>query len=198
VYHLDRYETVATPGSESGVPLPGTLRSIPVTLAELVGVKNYIASFTNRKAGTQMMRLALIGMINTGSYFVLFNVLRTVGLSLFWSVTAAFGTVTLLSYVLNRRWTFELTRSTGSVRETLAFFLTNVVAWAVTILIVGGADRWFGPIGRIGENVAAVVAAVVILVPRFASYRDIVFRKALREQAPNTLGTMGAEANWPT
>ncbi len=145
-------------------------------------MKNYLRSFTTRDAGSQMARLAIIGVVNTANYFLLFNILRPMGVSLFWSVTIAFAAATLGSYVLNRRWTFGLSENAGSMRETVEFYAVNLVAWGVTILIVTGADRLFGPLGTIGENVASVVAAVIILVPKFASYRDVVFRRALQQE----------------
>jgi putative flippase GtrA len=127
-----------------------------------------------------MFRLAVIGVLNTINYFVLFNILRVAGVTLFWSVTISFAVATLASYALNRRWTFGLSAKAGSIRETVEFYVVNAVAWGVTIVIVTGADHFFGPLGIIGENVASVVAAGIILVPKFASYRDVVFRRALR------------------
>lgn len=145
-------------------------------------MKNYLRSFTTRDAGSQMVRLALIGVVNTVNYFALFNILRPLGVSLFWSVTIAFAAATFGSYVLNRRWTFGLSENAGSMRETVEFYAVNLVAWGVTIVIVTGADRLFGPLGTLGENAASVVAALIILVPKFASYRDVVFRRALQQE----------------
>ncbi len=146
-------------------------------------MKNYMRTLVTRDAGTQMMRLAMIGVLNTITYFVLFNIGRAVGVSLFWSVTIAFGLSTLMSYVLNRRWTFGLDDNSGGMIETAQFFAVNILAWGVTVLIVTGADRLFGPLGILGENLASLVAAALILIPKFASYRDVVFRKALHRDA---------------
>ena len=145
-------------------------------------MRNYLRTLTTRDAGTRMVRLAVIGVLNTVAYFVLFNVLRIAGMSLFWSITVAFGLTTLGSYVLNRRWTFDLEHNSGGLGETARFFAVNVVAWAITVILVTGADRLFGPLGRVGENVAALAAAAIILVPKFASYRDLVFHHAIRHQ----------------
>jgi putative flippase GtrA len=146
-------------------------------------VRNYLRTLVTRDAGTQMMRLAMIGVLNTITYFVLFNIARAIDVSLFWSVTIAFGLSTFMSYVLNRRWTFGLDDNSGGVTETAQFFAVNIMAWGVTVLIVMGADRLFGPLGILGENLASLAAAALILVPKFASYRDVVFRKALHRDA---------------
>lgn len=146
-------------------------------------MRNYLRSLATRDAGAQMVRLGLIGVLNTIAYFVLFNICRFAGISLFWSITIGFGLATLGSYVLNRRWTFELTGVSGGLGETARFFGINVIAWGTTVVMVLLADRWWGPLGTIGENAASLVAAVIILVPKFASYRDLVFHKALRGQS---------------
>ncbi len=142
-------------------------------------MKNYLRTFATRDAGRQMTKLAVVGIGNTLIDFMLFNVLRAAGVSLFWSITIAFGLATFASYVVNRRWTFELSQNSGGARETLNFYLVNVVAWGATILIVTAADAAFDGLSRIEENLAKLFAAGIILVPKFASYRDVVFRKAI-------------------
>ncbi len=53
------------------------------------------------------------------------------------------------------------------------------MAWAVTQGVVGGADWMWGPLTRPQQNLFYLAASVVIILPKFAGYRDIVFRKAL-------------------
>ena len=146
-------------------------------------MRNYLRTFATRDAGRQITRLAIVGLGNTAIDFVLFNAFRAVDVSLFWSITIAFGLATFASYVINRRWTFELGQSSGGLIETFHFYLVNVVAWGATILIVTGADAIFGGLDRVEENVAKLFAAGIILVPKFASYRDVVFRRAIRTSA---------------
>jgi len=144
-------------------------------------MKNYLRTLTTRQSGVQLARLGAIGVVNTITDFLLFNIARVVlDMPRTASITVAFGLATLLSYVLNRRWTFGLTANAGGMQETAVFFLVNIVAWAVTVAVVNLADIWFGPLTVMGENIAKLAAAMLILVPKFASYRDVVFRKALR------------------
>jgi putative flippase GtrA len=149
-------------------------------------MRNYLRTLTTRDAATRMVRLGLIGVLNTIAYFAMFNLLRFAEVSLFWSITIAFGLATLGSYVLNRRWTFDLEHNSGGLGETARFFAVNIVAWLVTVGLVLGAEAWLGPLGTIGENVASLVAAGIVIVPKFASYRDLVFHHALRHQARQT------------
>ena len=145
-------------------------------------MKSYLKTFLTWEAVGQFAKLALIGVVNTVVYFSLINVFRTIDIALFTRTTLAFAIATLVSYFLNRRWTFQIKHGWASAPETVKFFLVNVAAWAVTASIVVFADRNWGPLTRLEENVANVLATGLILLPKFASYRDLVFRSALREE----------------
>jgi len=153
-------------------------------------VKQYVKSLFTREAIQQLVKVGLVGVVNTVISFTLFNVLLTVlggtktvddgfNWEQFWAIAISFAIATFVSYLLNRRWTFDLTDPGEARRETAHFYLLNLIAWAVTQVFVGGADWLWGPLTRIGQNLAYLAAAVVIIVPKFAGYRDIVFRKAI-------------------
>ncbi len=155
-------------------------------------MKRYIQSFFTREAFAQFLKVGLVGIANTVVSFVIYNFLLVVfkatdgesnGLKLFWAVTISFALSTFMSYLLNRRWTFQLTDGRVSGRETVRFYLVNLVAWGLTTLFVTGADAIWGPLDRLGANVAFLTAALVIIIPKFAGYRDIVFRKAIDARA---------------
>ena len=151
-------------------------------------MKRYLQSFFTREAFAQFLKVGLVGIANTVVSFAIYNLLLVVfkatdgegnGLKLFWAVTIAFALSTFMSYLLNRRWTFQLTDGRVSGRETVRFYLVNLVAWGLTTLCVNGADAIWGPLDRLGANVAFLAAALVIIIPKFAGYRDIVFRRAI-------------------
>lgn len=157
-------------------------------------MKNYVKSLFTPSAIRQLAKVGLIGVVNTVISFSLFNLFLTVlggvktvdegfNWEQFWSVALSFAIATFVSYVLNRRWAFALEDPGDARRETANFFAINVVAWAVTQLFVSGADLLWGPLSRLGQNVAYLAAAIVIIVPKFAGYRDIVFRKAINAQS---------------
>jgi putative flippase GtrA len=140
----------------------------------------YLRTLVTREAMAQFFRLGLIGGLNTIVYFVLLNVFfSVVGLSDFYSVSWAFVLATGMSYVLNRRWTFQIKEGRGSVRETAVFYAVNVAAWAATVGLVELAEKIFGTSTALQLNLASLVATAIILIPKFASYRDLVFKKAL-------------------
>ncbi len=152
----------------------------------------YVRGFFSREGISQMAKLVIIGVVNTGVDFGVFNLFPQ-SVLLFWRVTIAFAVATEVSYLLNRRWTFQLRGHDGIWRETTVFFLVNGVAWAATVGIVLGAEAVFGDLSRLGENMAKLVAGVVILLPKLASYRDLVFRRSLARRAALAAADEGAE-----
>lgn len=146
---------------------------------------NYLKSFFTAEALGQMGKLAVIGVLNTAVDFALFNVFLLLRWPLAVAVTVAFLLATVVSYVLNRRWTFQLRDSWFKAGETGMFVIVNGIALAVTNGIVLGADLWLGPLSALGANLAKLAAAVVILLPKFAGYRDVVFRRAVARAPRN-------------
>ena len=137
----------------------------------------------NRESASQLTKVAVIGVINSVVDFGVFNVLRTLSVDRFWSVTIALLVATFASFLLNRRYTFKLHHGNVSMREAAQFYGVNLVAWGVTLGVIELADVLFGPLTLLGENVAKVAAVGIILLPKFAAYRDVVFGKALAHRA---------------
>ena len=145
-------------------------------------MKGYIKTFANIESAHQFLKTGLVGAINTVVSFALFNISRVLGLSIFWSVTFGWMVATTLSYVLNRRWSFRVTAGSQDVGETARFFVVNLLAWGATVGLMKILQWQLGPLNRIGENIALLLVGGIILLPKFATYRDVVFRKALAKQ----------------
>ncbi len=146
-------------------------------------MKRYLKSFVNRESLNQAIKVGIVGVFNTVVSFSLFNVFRVMGASPQWSLATSFALTTFMSYLINRRWTFELKDGRVSGRETASFFGVNVVAYAVSAGFMALAQNWFGPLSRLGENFVLLVAAGLLILPKLAGYRDIVFGKALEQKA---------------
>ncbi|MEE8458096.1 MAG: GtrA family protein [Acidimicrobiia bacterium] len=146
-------------------------------------MKRYLKSFVNRESLNQAIKVGIVGVFNTVVSFSLFNVFRVMGASPQWSLATSFALTTFMSYLINRRWTFALKDGKVSGRETASFFGVNVVAYAVSAGFMALAQNWFGPLSRLGENFVLLVAAGLLILPKLAGYRDIVFGKALEEKA---------------
>jgi putative flippase GtrA len=145
-------------------------------------VKEYLRTFANRESLVQAMKVATVGVFNTVATFIIFNAVRFAGFSWFVALTVAFTVTTFLSYLMNRRWTFSLVDGHVSGRETVAFFGVNIVAYLASVAIIWLADELFGPLSQVGENVALLFAAAILILPKLASYRDLVFGRALRDK----------------
>lgn len=143
---------------------------------------NYLRSFLTREAGSQFMKMTGIGLFNTFVDFGLLNVFFSV---LEWdeltSVTVAFVIATLSAYVLNRRFTFGLA-ATVRLKETIGFLAVNAVALGITDLLVWVASVRLDGLTQLELNVVKLVTTAIILLPKFAGYRDLVFKSAMDAQ----------------
>lgn len=152
-------------------------------------MKNYLKTFMNRESLRQFFRLGMVGGMNTVVDFGIFNVLLFLLPDERWepsvAVTISYIAATAFSYVLNRRWTFELDGTWGSSRETGAFYIVNTIALAATLAIVEGAQVLWGPLTVLQLNLAKFAAVIVILFPKYAGYRDLVFRRSIEKDLRN-------------
>ncbi|MDJ0923854.1 MAG: GtrA family protein [Acidimicrobiia bacterium] len=157
-------------------------------------MKDYVKSLFTPTAIRQLVKVGLVGVVNTVVSFTLFNIFLSLlggtkttdegfNWEQFWSIALSFLIATFVSYMLNRRWTFELSEPGEIRRETTRFVGINIVAWAMTQMIVGGADWVWGPLTRTEQNFFYLLASGLIILPKFAGYRDIVFRRAIDAQA---------------
>jgi putative flippase GtrA len=146
-------------------------------------MKRYLKTFMNRESLRQFMKLGLVGGFNTIVDFAIFNALLFLLPDERWeasvAVTISYIAATAFSYILNRRWTFALDGSWGSSRETGAFYLVNTLALAAILAIVEGAQVLWGPVSVLQLNIAKFAAVIVILFPKYAGYRDLVFRRSI-------------------
>ncbi|HSR44755.1 MAG TPA: GtrA family protein [Acidimicrobiia bacterium] len=152
-------------------------------------MKNYLKTFMNRESLRQFLRLGMVGGMNTVVDFGIFNVLLLLLPDERWepsvAVTISYIAATAFSYVLNRRWTFELDGTWGSSRETGAFYVVNTIALAATLAIVEGAQVLWGPLTVLQLNIAKFAAVILILFPKYAGYRDLVFRRSIEKDLRN-------------
>jgi len=144
-------------------------------------LRNYLKTLVHREALTQMVKLGFIGGFNTFVTLALSLVFRKLGILDEMSVALAWVLGTLLSYFLNRRWTFSLETRGVNVRETSHFFVVNIVAATLTVGFVFLAGRLRGELSDAEFLGAQIVASAIIVIPKFAAYRDVVFKRSLSD-----------------
>jgi putative flippase GtrA len=156
-------------------------------------VKSYLRTFANRESLFQAVKVGIVGVFNTIVSFAMFNVfLIVLGWAWFPAITISFAVTTFLSYLINRRWTFSLTDGHVSGRETLSFFGVNIAAYLASVAIMWIAETLFGPLSPLGSNIALLFAAGLLILPKLAGYRDLVFGKAIKAQAEPVAESSGA------
>ena len=144
-------------------------------------MRNYLKTLMHRDALTQMVKLGFIGGFNTFVTLALSLLFRKLGMIDELAVAAAWVLGTLLSYFLNRRWTFSLDTKGANVRETSHFFVVNVVAGAITVGFVWLAGSLRGDLSDAEFLGAQIIASIIIVIPKFAAYRDMVFKRSLTD-----------------
>lgn len=144
-------------------------------------------TFANRESLLQAVKVAIVGVFNTIVSFALFNVFL-VGLAWSWfpAITVSFTLTTFMSYLINRRWTFDLRESGVSGRESMTFFGVNLLAYIASVGIMWVAETMFGPLTPLGSNLALLFAAGLLILPKLAGYRDVVFGRALADKSELT------------
>ncbi|MBT8216382.1 MAG: GtrA family protein [Acidimicrobiia bacterium] len=144
-------------------------------------MRNYLKTLVHPEAMVQMMKLGFIGGFNTFVSLGLSLLFRRAGMADEPAVALAWIIGTLLSYFMNRRWTFSLATAGANVRETSHFFVVNVVAGTLTVGFVWLAGAVLGELSDVQFLGAQIVASIIIVIPKFAAYRDVVFKRSLTD-----------------
>ena len=128
------------------------------------------------KWDSTMLRLVLVGMVNTlfgmTIMFVLYNVF---GVSYWWSSAANYFFGSILSYVLNKRFTFK--HKGHVVSSALRFTLSIVICYVIAYSIAKPLMMWMlsGYGKAVQENVAMVVGTVLFTILNYFGQRFFAF-----------------------
>jgi putative flippase GtrA len=130
--------------------------------------------FGNRETGTQFVKFAIVGILNTGIHYSVFLVLLQIG-RMHYLLASVVGYCAGLinSYVLNRVWTFEF-HGNQKRREFAKFVTVNIVALAVNTATL----KWFVFYMKMAPEIGQVFAIVFSLTVNFLGNKLWTFRKA--------------------
>lgn len=133
----------------------------------------------------KLAKFIMVGVLNTGIDFFVFNMLISVtgldkGISITLFKTVSFLSALFNSYELNRLWTFdEEAAPSWSRQELIRFAVVTVSGLLVNVgttsLIVNTTTPLFGLSQVRWDNVAAVAATASNFVWDFAGYKLFVF-----------------------
>jgi len=134
----------------------------------------------------EFTKFSLVGVLNSGVDFGVLNSLILVtslasggAFLAFKSISVTLGIIN--SYIWNKFWTFDASKTSDARRELTAFMLVTVAAVTVNVLgadvIVNviGAPRGFSP--KAWANIGAISGAGLTLFTNFFGYKFFVFRK---------------------
>jgi putative flippase GtrA len=161
---------------------------LPIIFAALFAMALIIARIVAARIPSlfEFTKFSLVGMLNSGVDFGILNSLILVtGMASGWafvgfkSISVTLGVIN--SYVWNKFWTFDASKSADSRREFAAFLVVTVAAVAVNVL---GADVIVNVIGvprgvspKLWANFGAISGAGLTLFTNFFGYKFFVFRK---------------------
>jgi len=134
----------------------------------------------------QKWRFVLVGGLNTIVDFGLMNLFRLF-LPLVVANTFSTGIAMIMSFFINKKWTFK---STGKnyLREVVLFFVFTIIGiWVIQngfIWLIETFAPHFGLPDFIFANAAKIIASVPSLIWNYITYNKIVFRdkKVSREE----------------
>jgi putative flippase GtrA len=131
-------------------------------------------------------KYVMIGFMNAGIDFCIFNLLMYItaiekGQSITIFKIVAFIIAFTNSYFWNKHWAFSASNTSGGGVEFAKFATVTVIGAVLNVGITSGIVNFVPPAGAISQlswnNIAAAIAAVIVLIWNFAGYRVIVFRK---------------------
>ena len=161
---------------------------LPVIGATLFAIAVLAASLVANRAPSlfEFSKFAVVGVLNSGVDFGVLNSLMLItgvssggGFLAFKSVSVTLGVIN--SYLWNKYWTFDSSKSGAARRELVAFLAVTLVAVALNVV---GADVIVNVVGaprgistKLWANVGAISGAGLTLFANFFGYKFFVFRK---------------------
>ncbi len=161
---------------------------LPLIAAALFAIVLVAASLVASRVPSffEFSKFAVVGVLNSGVDFGVLNLLMLVtGLAsgaaflAFKSASVTLGVIN--SYLWNKYWTFDSSKSPGGRRELTAFIAVTLVAVGLNVV---GADLIVNVVGaprgisaKVWANIGAISGAGLTLFANFFGYRFFVFRK---------------------
>jgi putative flippase GtrA len=134
----------------------------------------------------EIIRFAVIGVINTGIDFVILNILIWAtgikeGNGLIPLNAISFTCAVINSYYMNKRWAFKDGSQGQNGRKFSVFLIVSIIGIVINTLVLRVVSTnihpMFGLSQTLWTNVAKLLATGVSLVWNFIGYKLFVFKK---------------------
>ena len=117
----------------------------------------------------QFMRYNAVGVINTLIGFSIIFGLMFLGFDPILSNAVGYGVGSLVSFYLNKVYTFKATKH--SWRQVLYFFMILGISYLINVLVLHALLPWVNP------YLAQLMSAIVYTLSSFLLAKNIVFRE---------------------
>ena len=157
---------------------------VPMLFIIGLALANWISRWL--KLVRYLAKFLIIGFLNTGIDFAIFNFLifRTgieVGREIALFKAVSFVIAVINSFFWNKYWSFEAGGSDRQGTEFAKYFFITLIGAFLNIGVTWGIVNLMPVVGGFSQlawdNIAAVAATIVSLIWNFAGYRFFVFRK---------------------
>lgn len=130
----------------------------------------------------QKIKFATIGAFNTALDFAILFSLKALGINIAFSNIVSTGITFILSFILNKKITFNSTNKTKqeSIKEFLSFTIITLFGlWVIQTLVIYIITSILSNIliSNITLFIAKIIATIFSLIWNFVLYKKVVFKK---------------------
>lgn len=130
----------------------------------------------------QKLKFATIGAFNTALDFAILFSLKALGINVAFSNIVSTGVTFILSFILNKKITFNSTNKTKqeNIKEFLSFTIITLFGlWVIQTLVIYIITSILSNIliSNITLFIAKIIATIFSLIWNFVLYKKVVFKK---------------------
>lgn len=130
----------------------------------------------------QKIKFATIGAFNTALDFAILFSLKALGINVAFSNIVSTGVTFILSFILNKKITFNSTNKTKqeNIKEFLSFTMITLFGlWVIQTLVIYIITSILSNIliSNITLFIAKIIATIFSLIWNFVLYKKVVFKK---------------------
>ena len=136
-------------------------------------VKNIYTTFINNEKYKNIIRFGCVGCLNTMFDFGIFSLLNSLfGINYIISQIISYSSGTINSYILNKFWTFNDTKTNKkTTKEIVQFIVVNTASLGVSLIGLSILMKN----NSMNPFIAKIIAMVLAQVVNFLGYRFWVF-----------------------
>ncbi len=134
----------------------------------------------------QIIRFAVVGVINTAIDLIVLNILIHVTghgeKGLYYSLFKAIAFVIALanSYFMNKHWTFAGQGTSNRIIEISEFTIVSLIGFVINVAVSSAVVNWIPPVfglDKFWPSFGALCGTAIGLIWNFVGYKLVVFEK---------------------